>query len=240
MGRLGLLLTACFLMAELPASRAAETAPVPIGTPIADLRFKDIRYLPRSLSELGEASATVIVFANTTCPIAQKYWPRLKKLEAEFRPRGVQFLALNASEGDSIADVAQQAIDYGLRFPVGKDSDGSAARALGVERTPEVVVLDSQRTLRYRGRIDDQYRLGGARPTATTHELAEALEAVVSRREPRVTSTPVDGCRITFSTRPELPFDVNYSEHVAAILDAKCVECHRQQGGRPVSAHIVR
>ena len=40
---------------------------------------------------------------------------------------------------------AQQAIDFGVEFPFVKDSDGSAAKALGVERTPEAVVLDAKR-----------------------------------------------------------------------------------------------
>ena len=38
-----------------------------------------------------------------------------------------------------------QAIDFGVEFPFVKDSDGSTAKALGVERTPEVIILDAQR-----------------------------------------------------------------------------------------------
>ena len=47
----------------------AEEPPRPrIGDKIADLRFKDIRYLPRSLADLGESKATVLVFTEHDLP----------------------------------------------------------------------------------------------------------------------------------------------------------------------------
>ena len=67
-----------FLLAA--ATLLAEDAPPSIGSEIPDLKFKDIRYLTRSLKDFGEKKAIVLVFTNTTCPLAQKYWPKLKRL----------------------------------------------------------------------------------------------------------------------------------------------------------------
>src|SRR4029077_18381634 len=128
-----------------------------IGSTIPNLRVKKIRFVARTFDDLGEQKAYVLVFTNTTCPVAQKYWPKLKRLEDELRPRGVQFVAVNAAADDSISQIAEQALEFGLEFPFVKDVDGSCAKALGVQRTPEVAVLDAQKRLRYRGRIDDQY-----------------------------------------------------------------------------------
>src|SRR5207249_4581375 len=104
-----------------------------------------------------------------------------------------------------------------LAFPVGKDFEGDAAMALGATRTPEAIVLDGERRLRYRGRIDGQVRLGGARPTAEREDLKEALDDLLAGREVRVTETPVDGCLIEFDALGALPAaapkDVTYSEH---------------------------
>src|SRR5204863_9857928 len=77
-----------------------------VGSQITDLRFKDIRYITRSLDDLGERRANVLVFTNTSCPIAQKYWPKLKRLEENYRSRGAVFAAVNSSEGDTVAEVA--------------------------------------------------------------------------------------------------------------------------------------
>src|SRR5687768_16535499 len=118
---------------------AAEEKPK-IGSEIPNLRFKDIRYLQRSLSDFGEPKAVVLVFSNTTCPVVQKYWPKLQRLHAKYREQGVQFVSVNISGDDEIAEIAQQAIDFGVDFPFVKDVDGSCARALGIQRTPEVAI----------------------------------------------------------------------------------------------------
>ena len=67
-----------------------------IGAEIDDLRFKDIRYLPRSLKDLGDGRATVLVFTNTTCPIAQKYWPKLRRILKAREEKQQKLAALEA------------------------------------------------------------------------------------------------------------------------------------------------
>jgi len=206
-----------------------------IGAEIADLRFKDIRYLPRSLKDFGNNRATVLVFTNASCPIAQKYWPKLRRLDEEYRDRGVQFAAVNVGVDDEIQDVAQQAIDFGVSFPFVKDVDGGCVKALGVTRTPEVVILDADRKLRYRGRIDDQHRLGGSRPDVTEESLKLALEALLSGREIATPETPVDGCLITLAGFKPPKEPVLFFEHVAPILQKHCQECHHAGGESPFS-----
>lgn len=216
-----------------PMVVAADAARPAIGSTIKQLRFKDIRYLPRTLDDVGTPRVSVLVFTNTSCPLVQKYWPKLNRLDAQYRSQQVQFLSINASAGDEIAEIAQQAIDYGVDFPVVQDIDGGCARALGVERTPEVVILDSQRRLRYRGRIDDQHRLGASRPDVTSDDLVTALQAVLEGREVPQSETAVDGCKITLPAVPKLATAVTYYEHIAPVLQQHCVECHRPNGGTP-------
>lgn len=220
----------------LPQPR--RTAVVPrarIGDRIDQLRFTDIRYLTRSMADLGEKQAFVFVFTNTTCPIVAKYWPKLKQLDAEFRDRGVQLVSINAGPDEEIQAIAQQGIDFGIEFPLVKDADGQCVERLGVERTPEVVVLDAERRLRYRGRIDDQIRLGGSRPDVTRDDLRSAIEAVLDGREIAEPETPVDGCRITpYAVRlPDFP--VTFHEHVSPLFARHCQECHRPNGPAPFS-----
>jgi thiol-disulfide isomerase/thioredoxin len=134
---------------------------VPIGTPVSELRFVDIRGLERNLKEMGTHKAIVLTFTTTTCPLVRKYLPKLAEMDAEFRSQGVLFVAVNVGAEDTVRKMASQAIDYRVPFYFVKDIDCSCAKALGVRKTPEVVVLDSQYAIRYRGRIDDQLRIGG-------------------------------------------------------------------------------
>ena len=93
---------------------------------------------------MRRGSMPVAVFTNTTCPIVQKYWPKLKRLNEQFESLGVQFVSMNSSDGDEIAEIAQQAIQYDVPIPMVKDVNGDCAKALGVTRTPEVVVVDAE------------------------------------------------------------------------------------------------
>src|SRR5580692_9276380 len=164
----------------LAASVGLSEEPVKIGDRIGRLKFTDIRSLPRTLDDFGKKKALVLVFINTSCPVAQRYLPTLQALERDYRANEVQFVALNAAEEDTIIAMATQAVRHEMEFPFVKDFGGVCARVLGVKRTPEVVVLDGEKRLRYRGRIDDQIRLGGVRNEPTTHELKDALDAVLA------------------------------------------------------------
>jgi thiol-disulfide isomerase/thioredoxin len=215
------------------APASTEAAEVAIGSTVGELAFKDIRYLNRSLKDCAGKSATVLVFTSTSCPLVARYFPTLKKLEAEYRGKGVQFVAVNVGPDDSIVAMANQAIEFDVPFPFVKDVEDKAPTALGVTRTPEVAVLDARQRLRYRGRIDDQYRPGAARPAPTRHDLKEALDAVLAGREPEVTTTAVDGCPITAPALPEPGTPVTFHEHVAPVLRKHCAGCHREGTAAP-------
>ena len=205
-----------------------------IGAKLEDLTFTDIRYLPRSLSEFGERKAFVLVFTTLDCPIVRRSLPTLRKLEAEFRDQGVQFVALNVGPMDSMVDVAGQAVNADLPFPVGKDFSGDVVGALGIRRTPECVVIDEEMRLRYRGRIDSAFRLTGVQPNPGREDLREAIEDVVAGRDMRVAETPVDGCLITEGRKPQ-SHSLNYYEHVAPLMKQHCQSCHQPDSAGPFS-----
>src|SRR5262249_4326973 len=156
-------------------------------------------------------------FSTTTCPLVQRYWPALNRLEKDYRDKGVQFLTVNVGDDDPITVVAAQAVRHVAEFPFVKDFDAVCASKLGGKRVPEAVVLDADRKLRYRARIDDQYRIGGARPAPTRRDLKEALDAVLAGKPVAVPETTVDGCLITRTeiSTPKTP--LTYAEHVAPI-----------------------
>ena len=208
---------------------------VKMGTTVKDLSFKDIRYLNRTLDDLPRSKAYVLAFVNTSCPLVRRYLPVLNRLEKAYRDRGVQFVAVNVGADDSIRAMAAQAVEYEAEYPFVKDYEARGAAALGVTRTPQVVVLDADRKLRYRGRIDDQYRLGGARPQPTRHDLKEALDALLAGKAVAVAETPVDGCLITRVELPRPKTPVTFADHVAPILKKHCARCHRPNTTAPFS-----
>lgn len=218
------------LVVFAPPAVAADAPKV--GDAVGKLKFTDTRSLPRTLDDFGKKKAVVLVFVNTTCPLAQKYLPTLAALEKEYRAKDVQFVGVNAADDDSLIATATHAVKYEIEFPFVKDFGGTCAKALGAARTPQAVVLDADRRIVYRGRIDDQYRLGGARKEPTARELKDALDALLAGKKVAVAETEVDGCPITFP-KPREPRKVNFAEHVAPVLRKHCWECHKAGGGAP-------
>ena len=63
---------------------------------------------------------------------------------------------------------------------------------LGASLTPEVFVVDSKHILRYAGRIDSSR----SPAEVTSHDLADAVDAVLEGREPKQNDTRAFGCAI--------------------------------------------
>lgn len=226
-----ILIGLAYFLVTLPIS--AQEPIVKLGGQVPALKFKDIRYLERSLDDLPKKRAYVLVFTTTDCPIAQKYMPVIREMETEYRANLVQFVVLNVGIDDTVRDMAGFALRYAIEFPAVKDTGAFCAQTLGVTRTPEVVVLDAERVLRYRGRIDDQYRVSGSASGPRRQDLRAALEDVLADRTVQVATTPVDGCRITVPKAPEAPSTVTFAEHVAPLIRQHCVPCHRPGTAAP-------
>ncbi|GIX03742.1 MAG: thiol-disulfide isomerase [Planctomycetaceae bacterium] len=199
-------------------------------------KLTDYRGREWQSEDFAEASVLVVAFLGVECPLARQYGPRLQKLADAYESRGVRFLGVDANRQDSLSEMASYARQHEIHFPMVKDGGGLFAAALGAERTPEVFVFDKHRRLRYRGRIDDQYAVGGkSRPQASREDLKEALEALLSGRSPEINYVPAVGCLIA-RPRPLHPqAEVTYARHIAPLLQAHCVECHRPGDIGPLS-----
>ncbi len=194
---------------------------------IRSFRLKDTAGKVRSLDEAKGAKAVVVAFIGTQCPINNAYVPRLAELHKEYAGKGVIFVAINSNEHDTAAAIAEHAKKFGIGFPVLRDEKHLAADRFGAERTPEVFVLDPQFTVRYRGRIDDQFGVGYQRPQPTRRDLAEALDEVLAGKDVSRARTEVAGCIITRPPAPKKEATITYAKEIARIMQRSCQECHR-------------
>lgn len=206
---------------------AEERDRSPIGMRVEDFTLQDYRGHEHSLSDFADRQLVVIAFLGTDCPLAKLYSPRLAQLAERFGLRGVGFIGVNANRQDSVTEIAAHARIHQIGFPVLKDLGNQLADRLGAVRTPEVFVLDAQRTLQYWGRIDDQYGVGYVRDHAARKDLEIALEELLAGKSVTVAVTESVGCLIGRVRQPEDDADVTYSNQIARILQTRCVECHR-------------
>ncbi len=142
--------------------------------------------------------AIVFLFTSTDCPISNRYAPEVKRLASAFVPQGVLFRLVypDPHEGTTEIRAHMAAFAYAGATDALRDPKHALVAAVGATITPEAVVWAKGR-VQYRGRIDDRYvDLGVERPAATTHDLADALTAVVAGRPVLNPETQAVGCYI--------------------------------------------
>lgn len=204
-----------------------------IGAEAAQLQFKDIRCLTRSLSDLGEAKGYALVFLNTTCPIAQRYLPRLEELHKQYAAQGIQLVGIYNSQDEAPRDIAAHGLAAGLSFPLVWDEGQKCTQLLGVQRVPTAVLLDGAKRVVYMGRIDDQYRPGGVQPKVGRHDLALAIDQLLAGKPIEMPETTVDGCKVTPWRAPRFDHPVTFHEHIEPILQKRCQGCHHEGTAAP-------
>jgi peroxiredoxin len=216
-------------------SIAAEPAESPVGKQVAPFELKDFGGKTHRLADLADKQAVVIVFLGTECPLAKLYAPRLAQLAERYADSNVAFLGINSNQQDSLSELAAYHKTHGLNFPLLKDLNNVIADQMGAQRTPEAFLLDKDRTIRYWGRIDDQYVVGRQRDKATRHDLANAIDQLLAGKPIEVATTEAPGCYIGRVHEPVADSDVTYTKHIAPILNKSCVECHREGEIAPFS-----
>ena len=182
------------------AAAAPDVAALPIGAagpPFEGLLGTDgQRY---GFSSFADRDVLVLIFASNRCPTVKAYAGRMRALQAEYGPRGVQLVAINSNSphlypDESYPIMVERATLDGYSFPYLADDEQKVGKSYGASCTFHIFVLDRERRLRYQGRFDDA-RLEG---NVTSHDLRNALDDLVAGRDVRVTTTRPFGCSLDF------------------------------------------
>jgi peroxiredoxin len=197
------------------------------GPAIPNFTLKDTTGKAVALADFKDKPAVAVVFIGTECPLVNLYLIPLKQLHEEFAKQGVQLIAINSNDHDDAKAVADHAKAHGLPFPVLKDTDHKVADLFKAQRTPEAFVLNKDRTVVYRGRIDDMFGIGFQRAQPTRRDLAESLKETLAGKAVSVAKTEVQGCLIGRQKPVVADGQITYTKHVARILQQHCQECHR-------------
>ncbi len=206
-----------------------------VGAHVSDAAGRDLDGAQRGWRSGRGEKATVIALTSITCPLCRKFGPSLARVEAAYRERGVKFVFVNVSGTDSTADMRKQVADLGFKGLYLDDAEQRIAARLDAHTTTEVFVVDAGNTLVYRGAVSDQYGVGFSRDEPRHRFLEDALDAVLAARKPAIGATSSPGCAIEppKTAAPATAEAVTYSRDIARIIQANCVECHREGGVGP-------
>lgn len=234
LGRVAACLLAIHTVA-LAQAPGASVQPVALGSTLEDMSFLDIRGQRRRLSDFGANRAMVLFFVTKACPMVGRVLPKVARLARAYRERDVQFVAVNVGRSDTLRDVGTMAIEFDQPYPFVRDEDFRLLRALGVERTTTAVVLDAERRVRYRGRVDDQVRYTKVKEAPSRQDLSLALDAMLAGGEVEIAETPVEGCKVSPPDPTPVRGRFTFHRDIEPLVQRHCQDCHHRGGGAPFS-----
>lgn len=221
-----LLLLAAFLSV---LATAAEQPP----SLARNFRLDDHLGQSHELYRRAGAKAVVLYFAGNGCPIVRKSIPELKQIRDAYAPKGVSFLLINGNPNDDRSSIVSEAQEFAIDFPILLDQAQVVTRTLGVSRTAECLVIDTQNwNIVYRGAIDDRLDYGAQKPAPSHPWLRAALDALLAGTPIETPRSETKGCIIDMLPDPQ---DTSYATRVAPILQQKCVRCHTEGDIAPFS-----
>lgn len=201
-----------FAVAALAASASAHPPVLALGSPLPDFKLKGVDDKFYTPADFASAKLLLVVFTCNHCPTAQAYEERIKRIAADYKPKGVAVVAINPNSaaavrfdemgygdlGDTFAEMKIRAEHKQFNFPYLDDGDDQeVVTKFGAVATPHVFLFDADRKLRFQGRIDSSER----EDLAKSHETRDALDALLAGKEPAVTSTRVFGCSIKWKDK---------------------------------------
>lgn len=147
--------------------------------------------------DAGKNKASVVIFVLQDCPISNKYAPEIQRLAADFGEKDIRFFLVHVDPELTDDEARQHATDYEYDLPVLVDRQHQLVKALAATTAPEAFVIAPDRTLLYRGRIDDRYvSIGKPRHEVRRRDLRLALEAIADGKPVEVAETDPVGCHI--------------------------------------------
>jgi thiol-disulfide isomerase/thioredoxin len=139
----------------------------------------------------------VLIFVRTDCPVSNRYAPTIQQLAAR-RADQATFFLVYPSRKETPEDIRRHEKEFGYTFAAVRDPQHILVKQSAAQITPEAAVFNAGGRLVYHGRIDNLYEdFGHARKIATTHELADAIEAAIAGKSLVGGATPAVGCYIS-------------------------------------------
>lgn len=215
-------------LAAAPQTALSQVGESPLGKVIAPFESNSIQGNRVELQPPGHKGLTVVAFLGTECPLARLYSPRLGDLATRYTDRNLRVIGINSNRQDSPAKIADAISELQINFPIIKDTGRQLADRFQATRTPEVFLLDDQLTVRYHGRIDDQYQPGISKPEPKSRDLERAIEELLAGQPVSTPQTNFFGCLIGREAEPTSQSTVSFTGEVYRVLRDHCLECHRQ------------
>jgi len=169
---------------------------VELGSSAHDFNLPDTNDNNVKLSDF-KSNSLVVIFTCNHCPYAKAVEDRLIDLGNEYQGK-TDFVLISSNEvenypADAPERMAERHAEKNYPFPYLFDETQEVAKAYSAVCTPDIFLYDEDRKLRYRGRLDDNWK---EPEQVTREELKMAIDAVLNGNEIDFEQVPSMGCNI--------------------------------------------
>ncbi len=198
---------------SLVLAGADQVKTLDLGASAPDFDLPGVDDKSHRLADFVDSKLLVVIFTCNHCPTAQAYEDRIIQLWKDYHKRGVALVAISPNDpkavrldelgytdvSDSLAEMKLRAKAKNFPFPYLYDGETQqVSRAYGVRATPHVFVFDTERRLRYVGRIDDSDTR-----EPKSHDTRNAIDSLLAGRPVAVKKTRTFGCSTKWSSKKE-------------------------------------
>lgn len=152
-----------------------------------------------SLGTFAGRKALLVMFICHHCPFVKHIKDELGRLGRDYAASDLGIVAISSndpavSSEDSPEGLARMAADWGLTYPVCYDESQAVAKSYMAACTPDIFLFDADRSLIYRGQLDDS-RPSNGKPV-TGADLRAAIDTTLAGGAVNARQIPSLGCNI--------------------------------------------
>ena len=141
--------------------------------------------------------ANVWLFFSPECPLCINYVPTFRDMLAEWQGDSVMFRAVVSGTYYDASDMQAFRQKQQIELPVYFDPSHKLRKAYRASITPEVLLVDREGKMLYRGAIDNwAISLGKKRLKVSEHYLRDAVDQFLAGKKIETTRTQAIGCFI--------------------------------------------
>ena len=178
-----------------------------LGTAAPEFRLPDVvSGKAISLSTFAGKKALLVMFICRHCPYVVHVKEELARLGRDYAKKDVGIAAISANDAahypdDAPEQLAAMAKELSFTFPFCYDELQETAKAYTAACTPDFFLFDANRSLVYRGQLDDS-RPGNGKPL-NGRDLRAAIDAALAGTPVSPDQKPSIGCNIKWKKSNE-------------------------------------
>ena len=156
----------------------------------------DVQHKKTTTINTGNKPLLLCIFLSPECPLCQNYTKPLNELQQKFNQQ-ISMYGIVPGTAYTIKDMAAFQNKVHTTFPILIDAEQKFTQYLQATVTPQVILLDKEGTLIYKGAIDDWVQAQGKKKAQPTqYYLQDAIQQSLQPEVVKIKKTTAFGCKI--------------------------------------------